>query len=190
MKNSELDKNKFISSIIDSIKMNVNDFMQNLANGEKYETTIYEWSINLFKEGKSIDDAIKVIHEKRMLIIFNSSYISSTREELITARNRQRIMTELNSQPIYINLNEKQKASIQKNIDVLVESKLRTHSTIIKLVLELIKQNITSKKWNTNVTEKSRNKIDPDDNESTFLSKFKNYLNPKIMLNETLLPSS
>lgn len=190
MKNSELEKNKFVSSIIDSIKMNVDDFMQNLTNGEKYESIIYEWSINLFYEGKSIEDAIKVIHERRMLIIFNSSYNSSSREEYVSIRNHQRVMEELKSLPTYYNLNPKQKASIQINIDALVESKLRTHSELIKIVINIIKNNYTNNVWKTKATNKSRNELDSDNNESQFLLKLKNYLHPKMMLNETILQSS
>ncbi|TPN87093.1 hypothetical protein [Aquimarina algicola] len=191
MKNSEQDqeRNKFISSIIESIKMNVNEFMDNLANGEKYETTIYKWSINLFNEGKSIDDAIKTVHKRRMLFVVNSTYNPSPHEEYSSQRNHQRIMVELESLPIYLNLNQSQKASIQNTIDALVESKLRTHSGIIELVTEIIKYNFETNSWKDKTSNKSRKKFDSDDNESSFLLKFKNYLNPKMRLNETLLPS-
>ncbi|WP_027395162.1 hypothetical protein [Aquimarina latercula] len=189
MKNSELDKNKFISLIIDSIKMNVDDFMQNLINGEKYESIIYEWSTNLFYEGKSIEEAIKTIHKRRILFVVNSTYNSSPHEEYASIRNHQRIMKELKSLSIYSNLNQKQKASIQNSIDALVESKLRTHSGIIELVTEIIKHNFETNLWKDKTTNKSRKKFDSDDNESSFLLKFKNYLHPKMRLNETLLPS-
>lgn len=190
MKNSETNKNEFVASIITSIKMNTNDFMENLSKGENYERIIYEWSVNLFNEGKTIEDAIKIIHERRMLIVFNSSYNSSSREEYVSIRNHQRIMEELKSLPAYFNLNQKQKASLQNKIDALIESKLRTHSEVIRLVLEIIKYNFKSKIWSNKKTKKSINKLDPENNELKFLLRFKHYLTPKTALNETFLPSS
>lgn len=190
MKNSETDKSKFISSIIESIRMNTDEFMYNLVNGEKYECLIYEWSVNLFYEGKSIKDAIETVQKRRMSLITNSNYVSSPREDLITAKKIQWVMRELKSKPIYNNLNEKQKASIQSKIDALVESGLRFQPDIVKLVLGIINQNFATQKWKVSTTKKSEKKPDNDSDESTFLSKFERYINPKIRLNETLLRSS
>ncbi len=71
MINSKLDikRNKFIATIISSIQMDVDEFIQNLANGENYETTIYQLSINLFDEGKSLKEAIDIILQRRALVI-------------------------------------------------------------------------------------------------------------------------
>lgn len=188
MKNSERNRkrNKFISLIIEAMKINVTDFMQNVADGEKYESTIYEWSVKLFDENIPINDAIKKIQERRMKVILDAAPISSATEELATSKNHERVMSGLKSKQIYSNLNEKQKASIQININALVDSKLHSHSSIINLVIEVIHHNINTKKWETNSeTKKSKNKLDSD-NRSALFFEFNHYLQPKIKLSETI----
>lgn len=185
MKNSELDKkrNKFISLIIEAIKMNVNDFMQNLADGGNYEATIYGWSVSLFDEGKSIKESIEIIHNRRMLVLLNGDYEFNVQNQV--SRNHQKVMHKLRLNPAYLKLKKSQKQEVQINIDRLIETNLYFHSEIVHMTLELIKYKFSKNQLKTKEMRIIRDKEKLNGNSlSNFLSK---YIEPKMTLNKTIL---
>jgi hypothetical protein len=148
--------------------MNVTDFMQNLANGENYETTIYQWSIHLFDEGKSIEEAIKVIQERKAKVMFNSGDASNTYKDVSILRNHQKVINSLKAQPTYLNLSDNQKEKIVGRVDALVETRLYSASEIIQLVLGII-NHITMKTQ----PKANKNKINPSNNKPMFFSEYR-----------------
>ncbi|WP_271783638.1 hypothetical protein [Aquimarina algiphila] len=188
MKNYELDKdrNKFISSIIESIRMNVNDFMQNLADGKNYEITIYEWSINLFNEGKSIKDSIEIIHNRRMLVLLNGNYEFSIQNKI--SRNHQKVMRELKMNPTYFKLKKSQKEEVQTNIDHLVETNLYFHPEIVQMILELIKHKFFKNQFK--IKEMRIIKEEKELNRNSLSNLLSKYIEPKLTISEIILRSS
>lgn len=183
-------RNKFIAAIISSIQMNVNDFIQNLANGENYETTIYQLSINLFDEGKSLKEAIDIILQRRVIATLKPSKISKDHNTITTSRIHQKVMSRLRLQSTYFKLTNWQKKRIQSKIDALVKTRLYNYPEIIQFVLGIIQHTMIKTQQEVYKIKTSKNEINISNNEQMLLPEFKNYLDPKIVTSGIRVESS
>lgn len=185
MKNSELDKNKFISSIIVSIKMNPIHFMKNLAIGEKYEITINEWSINLFNEGKALEEAIKIINKRIGLVLASTAKPSPDPLHSVLIKNHQKIMSLLDKNALYSSLSNDEKNRIQDRIDAFVEGNLYTPQDVVDIIINVI-QNTMDKKKSKRLNSKAPSR---NDNNPPYISKMNKLLKSKIF-NENVMQRS
>ncbi len=186
MKNSrqEIKRSKYITTIISSVQMNVDDFMQNLGNGENYENTIYQWAITLFDEGKSLKEAINIILQRRELVVLNSMKIPENQDTAVVSRLHQKVMKGLSIHPVYFNLNNSQKKSIKNKIDALIATRLYRHNEIIQFVIGIIRHTLPQSQKKI-----TKNNINPITNSASSLN-VKKGLDSKMILYETTVQSS
>ncbi len=113
--NVELNKkrNEFLAPIIESIQLEIDEFMIRIANKECHEMMIYRWAIRLFERGTSSDYAIGVIHRARRFVLINKTDKYPPKQPL---RTLQKISEILNHHPKYIALDDYAKTIVQNDI--------------------------------------------------------------------------
>lgn len=184
------DKRTFLAKVLDCLQLNLVEFEQNLRNGAAYETIIYNWVVNLYQEGKSCDEAFRIILEKRVQVLYSINENIMLEDTMITNRKFQKVLANLQTIPLYMNLKEKEKQSIRRKAIALIETRLWSISEVVEFIVKIIKNSIKTeeeqKKYKTTITDKNQSK----DGSSEFFLEFKNLLISKISLNETILRSS
>lgn len=60
---------QFTLDLLKALHLNEDSFFDDLANGAPYEVQIYKWINKLFKQRKSVEEAIALIHRVRRLFI-------------------------------------------------------------------------------------------------------------------------
>ncbi|WP_271729892.1 hypothetical protein [Aquimarina algiphila] len=135
--NKELNKgrNEFLAPIIQSIQLEMGEFMMRVANKECHEIMIYRWAIRLFERGTSSDYAISVIHRARRFVLINKTDKHSPKQPL---RTLQKISEILNRHPKYIKLDDHAKTNVQNDI---IEAVL-SNDPRIKAVEEALNLNL------------------------------------------------
>ncbi|TPN82969.1 hypothetical protein [Aquimarina algicola] len=131
-------KQRFIESIIDSIQMNILDFKDNLNKGESYELMIYQWINNLFEEKVEIEEAVTIVHQKRLQVLFNNAEVKTPEAEI--SKVRKRIFDRLDKTSLYNNLNHKNKEYIHSRIESLIQPNLHSCSDIIKIIFKICRK--------------------------------------------------
>ncbi|WP_025663258.1 hypothetical protein [Aquimarina megaterium] len=177
-------KNRFIASILKYLKENIDQFHTNLTKGENYETTLYEWSISLFNEGKSIDEAVEEINKRRMLVMLSSTREVNIIKSLSTQRKLEKVMLNLEQESCYSKLKAPQKTIVNERIEALANTDLWNHPDILEFALTIIKKNFQSDDSISEEIESAKNKKNPDKKNGKFLSEFRNYLQPKTIIND------
>jgi len=142
MKRFKRSKNKFISAIIKSLKIDNDSFMDNLRKGENYETTIYQWSINLFDEGKAVEEAVSIINKRINLVLSNSTCFNI--QDLSNNKSYKKVMNQLEINPIYSSLDIDQKYILQHKVNAFVNTNLYTSYDIVKIILNVIENTISN----------------------------------------------
>lgn len=188
MNNQKIRKYQFIIGVIKSLQMNPVEFEQNLIKGAVYETILYNWSVNLFQEGKDINEAIRIILEKRIQIIYSINGGFTSEGNIINNRNCQKVLAKLKDQPTYSNLRENEKQKVKSKINALVQTRLWSIAEIVDLTHEIIKNTINSSNTNNKIITKDTNQS--ENKNSKVITEFKNLLTPKTTSNETTLQSS
>uniref|UniRef100_UPI001304B1C7 hypothetical protein n=1 Tax=Aquimarina sp. I32.4 TaxID=2053903 RepID=UPI001304B1C7 len=137
------------------------------------ETTIYQWSSSLFDEGKSIEEAVKIIQDRTSKILYSSGGPSNDKD-VLSIKNHQKVINKLKLQSTYLNLNEVDKEKVLDRVDALIKTRLYSVSEIITLVLGII-CHITMNPQ----TETNKNKTPPNDDTPMFFSEHRRYIEPK-----------
>lgn len=178
MKNSrsEKKKNKFIASIIESLGMNINEFQNNLSNGENFEITIYQWSISLLEEGKTTNETIKIIEERIIKVTqsFTQSF-HSDKDIQIAIKKYNKIIAELETRIIYNRLENFEKKDLQKKIVAFVETRLYNYLEIVDFAINIIDKSFQETEMKANDTMNTKKNL--NNNKSNIISGIKNYLN-------------
>lgn len=190
MKNRKLLKSKFMLELIKALQLKPYEFNKNLENKEVYETFIYNWALTLFQEGKDINQAIGIILKKRIQVIYSINNDSILEDSIVNNRKYLKILSKLQSNPMYSTLKEKEKQGVREKINALVETRLWSISEIIDFAIEIIRNTIVPDDKNDEYKRTFKNKDQSENNSLLFFSEFKNLLTPKTMLNETTLQSS
>ena len=184
------DKKTFLAKVLDCLQLNPVEFEQNLQKRGAYETIIYNWVVNLYQEGKSCDEAIRSILEKRVQVLYSINENIMLEDTIVTNRKYQKVLAKLQIIPLYMNLKEKEKQSIRRKAIALIETRLWSISEVVEFIVNIIKNSIKKeeerKKYKTTIIDKNQSK----GNSSEFFLEFKNLLTSKTILNETTLRSS
>ena len=175
MERSIINKNKFILIIIKLLKMKTDDFMVNLKKNENYETTIYHWAINLYNEGKTLEEAIEIIN-KRIHLVSSSpnSHISSSYYndlDVSMIKMYQKVIRKLETNPIYNSLSNNNKEMLQEKVRAFVHTNLYTANSIVNIIINVIKNTLPIKKYKA-----SNNVVDNNSNNKEFNSKRNHFL--------------
>ncbi|WP_027392816.1 hypothetical protein [Aquimarina latercula] len=190
MHHSKPDKDEYIFNIIKALQLNPIEFEQNRIDGAAYETILYNWAVNLYQEGKSCDEAFRIILEKRVQILYSINGNIMLEDTMVTDRKYQKVLTKLQTISAYDDLKEKEKQSIRRKAIALIETRLWSISEVVEFIVKIIKNSIKTeeeqKKYKTTIIDKNQSK----DNSSEFFLEFKNLLISKTNLNETILRSS
>ncbi len=131
-------KNSFIESIVDAIQMDITDFTNNLKTGEPYEQMIYQWIITLYEDNVPVEEAITIIHQKRLQVLFNNSEVKSPNTEIAKIRNR--VMSGIKHHPAYNELNNDNIQKVHLKIDALVKPNLHSSYDIVAIVSNIMNQ--------------------------------------------------
>ncbi len=132
------EKQRFIESIIDAIQMNIIDFKDNLNKGESYELMIYQWITNLYEEKVNIEEAVIIVHQKRLQVLFHNAEVKTPEAEI--SKVRKRIFDRLHKTSLYTNLNHKNKEYIHSRIESLIQPNLHSCSDIIKIIFKICRK--------------------------------------------------
>ncbi len=181
-------RNQFIKTIIESIQMTVSDFMLNLASEESYEKNIYCWSISLFEERKSIDEAIKIVHRRRMSVLLSCTNEFDMKNKI--SLHRQKVMNKLKLEPTYCKLSKSQKRYFQDSIDRYIETDLYSYPEIVEMTLALIKRTLSEHPSKSIIPSSPKQKKNLTNTKTNLISKCQKYLEPMLLLNKTMLRSS
>lgn len=138
-KNLKLDRkrNLFLLPIINSVQIEMDEFLERVSNRECYETMIYRWSLKLFEKDVSADYAINVIHRARRYVLIYKSKNVYPPSSPVTL---EKILTMLNEYPQYNELNDQAKLIVQKKIAEMFNNNTRIEA--IEEVLEKINPHI------------------------------------------------
>ncbi|WP_024768443.1 hypothetical protein [Aquimarina macrocephali] len=60
---------QFTLNVLKALHLDAGSFFDDVANDAPYEVQIYKWIDKLYKQGKSIDEAIELIHRVRRFFI-------------------------------------------------------------------------------------------------------------------------
>ncbi len=131
-------KQKFIESIVDAIQMNITDFTNNLKTGKPYEQMIYQWITTLYEDEIPVEEAVSIIHQKRLQVLFNNSEVKSPDLEIAKIRNR--VMSGIKHHPAYKELNNNNIQKIHSKIDALVKPNLHSSHDIVAIVSNIMNQ--------------------------------------------------
>lgn len=132
------DRNRFLTTIIKSIQIEMDDFMARVTNKDCYESLIYKWAIRLFEKGTTTDYAISVIHRARRFVLINKTY---NHYEATTDVALDKILAMLNEHPNYNKLDSETKHIVQKKIMEMFNHNARIEA--IEQVLEKINPNVS-----------------------------------------------
>ncbi|WP_298546089.1 hypothetical protein [uncultured Aquimarina sp.] len=184
MKNLQLNPNesKYITSIIRSLKMDINKFTQNLFAKENFEVTLYQWSINLFNEGKTSEEAIKIVNQRISLVLSNSTEPKPNPQHLVLIKNHQKVMDLLQVNLIYNSLNTDEKHSIQNRIDAFVKTDLYTPNDVVNIILKVIQNTMPDRTGQANNVRNI--------NDLAIISKVDKIMNYKTLNNSILFKRS
>ena len=64
MKQKDTLRNQYLASIVNSLNIDLDQFLMKVAKKYNYEYTIYVWSITLFKKDIPAKEATKIVLEK------------------------------------------------------------------------------------------------------------------------------
>ena len=145
MHHSKPHKYEFIFSIIKALQLNPVEFEHNLRKGAAYESIIYNWVVNLYQEGKSCDEAFRIIFEKRVQVLYSINENIMLEDTIVTNRKYQKVLENLQTIPLYMNLKEKEKQSIRRKAIALIETRLWSVAEIVDFTIEIIKNTINLK---------------------------------------------
>ncbi|WP_027393194.1 hypothetical protein [Aquimarina latercula] len=182
MKKSELEKNKFLALIVKSLRITEKEFKQNLDKRENYEITINQWSTNLFNEGKTSEEAIKIVNERISLVLCNSKEPKPNPQNLVLIKNHQKVMDLLQVNPIYSSLNTDEKHSIQNRIDAFVKTDLYTPNDVVNIILKVIQNTMPDRTGQANNVRNI--------NDLAIISRVDKIMNYKTLNNSTLFKRS
>ncbi len=134
-KNINLNKNRnqFLTTIIKSIQIEMDDFMTRVANKDCYESLIYKWAIRLFDKGTTTDYAISVIHRARRFVLINKTYNNFLKPTTNVALDK--ILTMLKEHPNYNRLDAERKRIVQKKI-----MEMFNHNARIEAIEQVLKK--------------------------------------------------
>jgi hypothetical protein len=183
MKNSKIDKNKFIALILKSLKEDIDQFHTNLTKGENYETTLYQWSVNLYNEGKPIDEAIEEINTRRRLVMVSCTRGLNNKKNISTQRKLEKVMLNLRQESCYAKLDDSQKAIINKRVEALADTDLWNHLELLEFAITIIKKIFYTDDAKSDI----KTKKNPDKGNGKFLSEFNTYVQPKNIFNERVV---
>ncbi|TSE04377.1 hypothetical protein [Aquimarina algiphila] len=130
-------RNRFIATIIQSIQIEMDEFMMRVANKECYESMIHRWTVRLFEKGFSSDQAIEVIHRARRFVLMNKDTYSTGFQPDLTFET---ILAMLNEHPKYNELDKAAKLIVQKKVSEMFNNNARIEA--IEEVLEAINVDI------------------------------------------------
>lgn len=158
--------------------MNPDDFMQNLTNGENYEITIHEWSLNLFNEEKSIDETVRTIRARINKVSgFSIQNIEPPKKYFMLSKNYNKIMAELKLRSIYDHLSNPDKEIVKERVSALIETRLFSPKELIEYGMKIVKSIFYNKPENL--------KRNPKNNDSGIVSGLKNYVPSRNTMIET-----
>lgn len=106
-------RNQFLAPIIQSIQLEMDEFMIRVANQECHEVMMYRWAIRLFEKGVSSDYAISVIHRARRFVLINKTNKYPPKQPMQTL---QKILVLLKQHPKYIALDDHAKTIVQNDV--------------------------------------------------------------------------
>ncbi len=72
----------FLKLIAESFHIDINDFKESIEQGKCYESLLYQWSIQLYKKGVSIEEAIQIIYRTRIFALRDKSYNRQLRKAM------------------------------------------------------------------------------------------------------------
>ncbi len=140
------DRNRFLTAIIKSIQLEMDDFMTRVANKDCYESLIYKWAIRLFEKGTTTDYAISVIHRARRFVLINKTDNSYKLAPNLTL---EKILIMLKEHPKYNKLDTDAKIIVQKKVAEMFNNNARIEA--IEEVLEKINPNVSVNKQKNQV---------------------------------------
>ncbi len=59
----------FTVNVLKSLHLEENKFFDDVTNNASYEVQIYKWIDKLYKQGKSVEEAIQLIHRVRIIFL-------------------------------------------------------------------------------------------------------------------------
>ncbi|WP_160112044.1 hypothetical protein [Aquimarina sp. AU58] len=68
---SQYDKNKFMSDILQALHLKMDTFMYNLVHYTPYEIILYSWINACYTKGKTSDETIQLIYKARNILLLN-----------------------------------------------------------------------------------------------------------------------
>ncbi|WP_438710330.1 hypothetical protein ACSTS3_15045 [Aquimarina muelleri] len=142
IENSDLDKqrNVFLLAIVESVQMEIDEFLNRVAHHECYESMIYRWAIRLFYKGISVADAIHIIHRTRLFVLVNRNYLYNQKPIIPF----EKILDTLENHKIYKQLSEDEKMVQQRKIEALFNK--NAPSEMIEQMLENMSPKLSKKK--------------------------------------------
>ncbi len=140
MKTNEenINKQRFVECIVNSMQMTVIDFTNSLHKGAPYEHMIHQWITSLYEEKVEIEEAITIIHQRRLQVLFYNSEIKTPEVEITKARKR--VLDRLKNSAIYNSLDKKNKEYVHSKIENLIRPNLHSCSDIFKIILKICKK--------------------------------------------------
>ncbi|TPN87434.1 hypothetical protein [Aquimarina algicola] len=132
------EESKYLELIIDSIQMNILDFQDNLNKGESYELMIYQWITNLYEEKVNVEEAVTIVHQKRLQVLFHNAEVKTPEAEI--SKIRKRIFDRLQKTSLYNNLNHRNKEYIHSRIESLIKPNLHSCSDVIKIIFKICRK--------------------------------------------------
>ena len=129
----ETKKQQYLSYIVKSLHIELNDFMQCVAAADRcYETLIYRWVLSLFEKGVPKQQALHIIQRARMrMLIQNNTWMQSQ----LKAQQLESLEEMLKQNTYYRKLTDEQKAiAIQKIASLTNQSDISMDS--INKILE------------------------------------------------------
>lgn len=137
----EIKKSSYIAFIVQSLRMEINDFLDRVYDGDQYESTIYTWTVLLYEEGKSKEEAVRLILNRRMAIINAASF--NTKKQI--SQNYEKSMQRLSEYTNYKKLNTIQQEMIKKRAYELAKTDLYSISDLIFYILEIVNDMVGKK---------------------------------------------
>ena len=129
-------KNQYLSTVLQSIQMEVAPFMQNLIRGEKYERMIFNRTMDFFHTGMPVEEAVQQIHQWRRLILFHQGNDPTCEKK--SQKNKQKVLRSISNHTAYHALTPIKKQQIAQRITTLVNTRLYTNYTIHHMILPLL----------------------------------------------------
>ena len=64
---------QFLLAVLKALHLDSTTFFDDLSQDAPYEVQIYRWTDKLYRQGKSIDEAIELIHRVRRFYILSNN---------------------------------------------------------------------------------------------------------------------